>query len=138
MPYGFVSYNSIENAHTLAHAAKNKHPQGTTIVLAPKPQDLIWKNLPLAKKQRRWGRFINNVWFVVLTVAWIAPNALSAVFLSNLGHLGQVWPAFQTQLRKNPTWWAIVQGVVSPAVTSLFYFYLPAVFRRLSIRSGDL
>ncbi|KAL2355490.1 putative DUF221 domain protein [Cryomyces antarcticus] len=128
----------IENAHTLAHAAKNKHPQGTTIVLAPKPQDLIWKNLPLAKKQRRWGRFINNVWFVVLTVAWIAPNALSAVFLSNLGHLGQVWPAFQTQLRKNPTWWAIVQGVVSPAVTSLFYFYLPAVFRRLSIRSGDL
>jgi hypothetical protein len=31
-----------------------------------------------------------------------------------------------------------VQGVAAPAITSAFYFFLPIIFRRLSIRAGDL
>ena len=138
MPYGFASFERISDAHNLAYAAKKKHPQGATVRLAPKPNDLIWDNLALSPKTRRWKTVTNNLWVAVLTVLWIVPNALIAVFLSNLSKLGAVWPAFQAELGRNPTTWAIVQGVAAPAITSLFYFFLPAIFRRLSIRAGDL
>lgn len=137
MSYGFASYESISEAHSVAYVARNKTPQGAIIKLAPKPNDLIWKNLKITKKDRRWKNFINNLWVAVLTVIWIAPNVLIAVFLSNLSNLANVWPAFRTTYDAHNTWWAIVQGVLSPAITSLVYFFLPAVFRRLCMRAGD-
>lgn len=43
--YGFVSYPTISRAHIYAKAARGKHPKGTEIKLAPRPNDIIWKNL---------------------------------------------------------------------------------------------
>ncbi|KAJ5390566.1 uncharacterized protein N7496_001634 [Penicillium cataractarum] len=137
MPYGFASWENIEHAHAVAWTARNKHPKGTTIALAPRPSDLIWENLPLSKKARKWKRFLNVIWVTALTLVWIVPNALIAVFLSNLNNLGSVWPKFQTSLSANPTVWAAVQGIASPAITSLVYLVLPIIFRRLSIQSGS-
>ncbi|KAL3427964.1 hypothetical protein PVAG01_01473 [Phlyctema vagabunda] len=137
LPYGFASYEGIDEAHSIAYAARNKHPQGTKIVLAPRPNDIIWKNMPLNKKQRKWRRIVNNFYVTLLTLVWIAPNALISIFLVNLSNLGHVWPAFQTSLAANTTWWAIVQGVASPAITSLVYLVLPIIFRRFAIRAGD-
>lgn len=137
MAFGFASYERIEDAHTVAFAAKGKHPQGTTIKLAPKPNDLIWKNLPLSKKERNWKRFINNFWIGVLTIVWIAPNAMIAIFLSNLLNLANIWKAFGKDFTKHQTIWSIVQGIASPALTSLVYLILPIIFRRLSIHAGD-
>jgi calcium permeable stress-gated cation channel len=37
MAYGFASWDRIETAHTVAFSARRKHPMGTTIVLAPRP-----------------------------------------------------------------------------------------------------
>ncbi|KAF2748057.1 DUF221-domain-containing protein [Sporormia fimetaria CBS 119925] len=138
MPYGFASYESIESAHTIAYAARSKHPQGTTIRLAPKPNDIIWKNLPLTPKTRRWRRLVNNLWITLLTILYFVPNALIAVFLSKLDNLANLWPAFSTEMHKNPTFWAVVQGILAPALTSAFYYFLPIIFRRLSMKAGDL
>ncbi|CAL3963887.1 unnamed protein product [Diplocarpon coronariae] len=137
LPYGFASYEEIAEAHSIAYAAKKKHPEGTTIVLAPRPNDIIWKNMPLNKSQRRRRRIVNNIWVTLLTLAWIAPNAMISIFVISLANLGHVWPAFQTSLERHTTWWSIVQGVASPAITSLVYLVLPIIFRRLAIRAGD-
>ena len=137
MPFGFASYERIEDAHTVAYAAKKKHPQGTTIKMAPRPNDLIWKNLPLSKKDRRWKRLTNNFWVAILTLVWIAPNALIAIFLSNLTNLANIWEGFSKEFERHPTIWSIVQGIASPALTSLVYLILPIIFRRLSIHAGD-
>ncbi len=137
MSYGFASYERIEDAHTVAFAAKSKRPHGTSIKLAPRPNDLIWKNLPLTKKERSWKRFINNFWVGILTLVWIAPNALIAIFLSNLINLANLWKAFGTEFDHHHTIWSIVQGIASPALTSLVYLILPIIFRRLSIHAGD-
>ncbi|RWA07990.1 hypothetical protein EKO27_g7116 [Xylaria grammica] len=137
LSYGFASYRSIEEAHSVAFAAKRKHPQGATIRLAPKPSDLIWENLPLDRHRRRWGSFMNNFWVLVLTAVWTVPNALIAVFLANLSNLGSVWPAFQDQLTRNPRTWGAIQGILAPLVTTLFYLVLPVIFRRLSAYAGD-
>ncbi|KAI9738904.1 MAG: hypothetical protein M1818_005217 [Claussenomyces sp. TS43310] len=137
LPYGFASYEEISEAHSIAFAARKKHPRGTTIVLAPRPHDVIWNNMPLSKSDRRWRRFVNNLWITLLTFLWIPPNAMISIFLVNLSNLGLVWPAFQRSLTANKTLWSIIQGVASPALTSLIYLLLPIVFRRMSIRAGD-
>ncbi|CAI7617910.1 unnamed protein product [Penicillium discolor] len=137
MPYGFASWDNIEHAHAVAWNARRKRPEGTTIALAPRPSDIIWENLPLSKSARKWKRLVNFIWVTCLTLVWIVPNGLIAIFLSNLSNLGLVWPAFQTSLAGNPTVWAAVQGIASPALTSLVYLALPVIFRRLSIQGGS-
>ncbi|KAI6246348.1 hypothetical protein HI914_05593 [Erysiphe necator] len=137
LPYGFASYDAIEECHAIAFAAKKKQPHGATIVPSPRPNDIIWKNMPLTKAQRRTRRIINNMWVAVLTILWVAPNALISVFLMSLTNLGHVWKAFRDSLAANTTWWSFVQGVASPAITSLVYLVLPIIFRRLSIQAGD-
>ena len=137
MSYGFASYDDIAEAHSIAFEARNKHPRGATIVLAPKPNDVIWKNMPLDKSSRMWKRIANNIWVTILTIVWILPNALISVFLVNLSNLGSVWDSFQVSLEANTTWWSIVQGIASPGITSLVLLLLPILFRRMSIRAGD-
>ena len=138
MAFGFASYERIEDAHKVAYAARKKKPQGTTISLAPRPTDIIWKNIPLSRADRRWKLFVNNFWIVLLTLIWIAPNAMIAIFLSNLSNLANIWKGFDKTYRENPKSWAIVQGIASPAITSLLYLLLPIAFRRLYQRAGDV
>jgi hypothetical protein len=138
MPYGFASYETIESAHSVAYVARNKHPKGTTVRLAPKPKDVIWKNLLLDPKTRRWRRFINTLWITLLTALYFIPNALIAIFLSKLTNLGLLWKEFNDELTRNPRFWAVVQGLLAPALTSLFYYFLPIIFRRLSMKAGDI
>lgn len=137
LPYGFASFPNIEQAHDLAYAARRKHPHGTTVQLAPKPSDLIWKNLPLDPKTRSWRSFMNNVWVTALTLVWTVPNALIAIFLANLSNLGSVWPDFQKEMARDPKVWGAIQGILAPLVTTLFYMLLPTIFRRLSAYAGD-
>ncbi|TPX12456.1 uncharacterized protein E0L32_006868 [Thyridium curvatum] len=137
MPYGFASYSDISEAHAIAYAARKKKPHNATIRLAPRPNDIIWDNMPLSAPTRSRRRFINNTWIALLTVLWVAPNAMIAIFLVNLSNLGLLWPAFQRSLAGNTSFWQIVQGVLSPAITSTIYLVLPIIFRRLSIQAGD-
>jgi hypothetical protein len=138
MPYGFASYETIESAHTVAFAARSKHPKGSKVQLAPRPKDIIWTNLPLQPKVRRWRRFINRLWITLLTMLYFMPNALIAVFLAQLGNIARLWPEFGTEMARNPKTWAIVQGIAAPALTSLFYYFLPIIFRKLSVSAGDI
>lgn len=137
MGYGFASYSDISEAHAIAYTMKKKKPQGATITLAPRPNDIIWDNMPLNAATRATRRLWNNLWIVLLTLAWVAPNAMIAIFLVNLSNLGRVWPAFQSSLEANTGFWSLVQGIASPALTSLVYLLLPVAFRRMSIRAGN-
>ncbi|KAK3323895.1 hypothetical protein B0T19DRAFT_359379 [Cercophora scortea] len=137
MPYGFASYSDITEAHSIAFTCRNKKPHGATVTIAPRPNDIIWDNMPLSSGTRATRRLWNNLWVGVLTLLWIAPNAMIAIFLVNLANLAHVWPAFQTSLNQSYGFWSLVQGIASPAITSLFYLLLPIIFRRMSIRAGD-
>ncbi|KAK3389510.1 hypothetical protein B0H63DRAFT_100603 [Podospora didyma] len=137
MPYGFASYADITEAHSIAYTCRKTKPHGATIGLAPRPNDIIWDNMPLSSATRASRRVWNNLWIALLTLLWIAPNAMIAIFLVNLANLGRLWPAFQTSLVNNPGFWSLVQGIASPAVTSLIYLLLPIIFRRMSIKAGD-
>jgi hypothetical protein len=138
MSYGFASYTRIEDAHAVAYASKKKGPSGCDVYLAPKPHDLLWQNLAMSRKTRKIRAFWDGFWIVLFTIAFIVPNILTSVFLSDFSHLGLVWPAFQTNLQAHPTGWAIAQGIVAPLVQTLMYMGVPVVFRRLFTHSGDV
>jgi len=137
LSYGFASYDAIDEAHSIAFAAKKTHPQKTTIVLAPRPNDIIWKNMSLSASQRKRKRMLMNFWTILLTILWIAPNAMISIFLVSLSNLGAVWKDFEKSLAAHTTWWSIFQGVASPAVSSLVYLVLPIIFRRMLMKAGD-
>ncbi len=137
MSYGFASYSDISEAHAIAFASRKTRPLGAIIRLATRPNDIIWDNMPLSAATRSRRRFMNNLWVALLTLLWVAPNAMIAIFLVNLSNLGLLWPAFQTQLETNTKFWQLVQGVASPAVTSLVFLLLPILFRRMATQSGD-
>ena len=137
MPYGFASYAEIAEAHNIAYACRKKKPHGATVTLAPRPNDIIWDNMPMPPSARSRNGWINGFWILLLTILWIAPNAMIAIFLVNLGNLGNFWPAFQRSLESSPQGWGIVQGILSPAIMSLVYLVLPMIFRRFQIKAGD-
>jgi calcium permeable stress-gated cation channel len=136
--YGFVSYKSIPSAHMVAQAERGKHPEGTTVTLAPRPSEVIWKNLAIPKAVRKTNRIIGNLLFFALTVAWTVPNALIATFVSNLYNLGAFWPAFGAEIDRHTRLWAVVQGFLGPIVLALFFLLLPTIMRRLTAWSGAL
>ncbi|KAH7310522.1 hypothetical protein B0I35DRAFT_75465 [Stachybotrys elegans] len=137
MPYGFASYSDIAEAHNIAYMCRKKKPHGATIMLAPRPNDIIWPNMVLSSSARSRRRLMSALWVTLLTFFWIAPNAMMSIFLVNLANLGKVWDAFQTSLEQNTTFWGIAQGILAPAITSLVFLLLPIIFRRLSMRAGD-
>ncbi|KAF2235512.1 putative DUF221 domain protein [Viridothelium virens] len=138
MPYGFASFDSIELAHSVAYVGRGRYPQGSKIILSPKPHDLIWKNLAMEPKTRKTRNIFLNGWMVIFSLIFIVPNALTSVFLSNLSHLGMVWPGFNKTLKAEPQFWAVVQGIAAPLVSALFYLGLPAMIRRMATHAGDL
>jgi hypothetical protein len=138
MSYGFASYTHIEDAHAVAYATRKKGPGGCDVYLAPKPHDLLWQNLAMSRSTRRVRKFWDGLWIVLFTIAFIVPNILTSVFLSDFSHLGLVWPAFQRNLQVHPTGWAIAQGILAPLVQTLMYMGVPVVFRRLFTHSGDV
>jgi hypothetical protein len=137
MPYGFASYAEIAEAHNIAYACRKKKPHGATVTLAPRPNDIIWDNMPMPPSARSRNGWINGFWILLLTILWIAPNAMIAIFLVNLGNLGNFWPDFQRSLESSPQGWGIAQGILSPAIMSLVYLVLPMIFRRFQIKAGD-
>ncbi|KAL8739459.1 MAG: hypothetical protein Q9190_007739 [Brigantiaea leucoxantha] len=141
LPYGFVICSSVEDAHAVAAIANDidaPNVSGATVQLAPRLPDIIWQNLSLPRETKKRRSCMNNLWIILLSLAWMVMNALTAVFLLNLNNLGLLWSSFNSELRKHPMLWAIVQGVVAPATTSCLYTILPKVFRRLFTKAGDM
>lgn len=131
MSYGFVSYPSIPAAHSVAKSNKR-----SDLFLAPRPHDIIWKNIAIGSAKRGSNRIFGNVLFVALCIFWTVPNALIATFISNLYNLGSVWPWFQNRINANPKLWAVLQGILSPVILALFFLLLPIIMRRISKWEG--
>lgn len=135
--FGFASFGEVANAHSVAYAARKKGPQGTLVRLAPRPNDIIWTNLAMTPAQRKNKSFWNGVAMTVITVLYVVPNVFMAVFLTNFGHLAQVWPAFAGVLQANQNLFAVLQGIVAPLIQTLIFMGIPVLFRRMFQTAGD-
>lgn len=138
LPYGFISYDTPTNCHIVARYMKNKRHDGVLARLAPRPKDILWHNMVMTRFERGSKQFWGNVLFTFLVIAWIVPNAFMGCFLADLQRIGVLWPAFQTFSNNHSTLFAIVQGFLSPVVTSLIFLILPMILRRMSQWQGKI
>lgn len=140
LPYGFVSYESVEDCNIVAKAISERrfNKNGLRATLAPRPEDIIWENIVLSRVSRRNKQYWGNFLFFLLMVIYVVPNAFLGAFLSQLSRIGVLWPPFNRFIYGYPVLFSIVQGVLAPVVTSLIFLMMPAIMRKMSHWQGKV
>ncbi|KAI9441650.1 DUF221-domain-containing protein [Lactarius indigo] len=135
--YGFASMAAVPYAHIVAQLLERKHPKGSDIGLAPNPKDLIWENL--SKSQAELFRKKSTGWFFLTLIAFLNTVPLFVLsILANLSSIASFVPFLENWQQSSPTSFNIVSGVLPPAVSAFFGFFLPIMMRWISQYQGAL
>ncbi|KAJ7188676.1 hypothetical protein C8R46DRAFT_27864 [Mycena filopes] len=135
--YGFASMAAVPYAHIVAKMLGSKHPRGTTISLAPHPKDIIWENMNKSDGELARKRMMGFIWLAVVCFFNTVPLLIISV-LANLASLTVYVPFLQTWADHQKATFDIVSGILPPAVSGIFGFFLPIIMRRLSQYMGAL
>lgn len=142
--YGFASYNTVSDCHSVVKAARDEQGKLFSskgdfhLRLAPRAEDIIWKNIILSRFERGHKQLWVNLIFTAVTILWIVPNAFIGCFLSDLSRIGALSSRFAVFMDHHSTAFAIIQGVLSPIVTTLIFLVLPMIMRRLAQWQGKV
>ncbi|TFK44887.1 hypothetical protein BDQ12DRAFT_702212 [Crucibulum laeve] len=135
--YGFASLAAIPYAHIAAQKFVGKHPKGTRIELAPNPRDIIWTNISKSSSSLFGKKIIGFFWLGLICFLSLIP-LFPVATLANLDAItatGYI-PFLQQWADDSKITYSIVDGVLPPAVSALFTFFLPRIMRWLSKYMG--
>ncbi|KAJ7039027.1 hypothetical protein C8F04DRAFT_1179016 [Mycena alexandri] len=135
--YGFASMAAVPYAHVVAKIMGSKHPRGTTISLAPHPKDIIWENMTKSDGELARKRMMGFIWLAVVCFFNTVPLLIISV-LANLASLTVYVHFLDVWAKKQKASFDIVSGILPPAVSGIFGFFLPIIMRRLSQYMGAL
>ncbi|KAI0090701.1 DUF221-domain-containing protein [Irpex rosettiformis] len=134
-PYGFASMAAVPYAHTVANLLRNKHVKGATITLAPNPKDIIWMNLNATSGELASKKATGWIFLVLVCFFNTIPLFIISI-LANLASLTAFVPFLASWQSSSPGTFDFLSGVLPPAVSALFGFFLPIVMRWLSKYQG--
>lgn len=135
--YGFASMAAVPYAHIVANLLRNKRVKGTTITLAPNPKDIIWDNLNKTPSEIRAKKSMGWIFLCVVCFFNTIPLFIISI-LANLASLTTFIPFLQDWSAASPGSFTFISGVLPPAVSALFGFFLPIIMRWLSQYQGAL
>ncbi|KAF8178610.1 hypothetical protein K438DRAFT_1977846 [Mycena galopus ATCC 62051] len=137
--YGFASLAAVPYAHIVARKLDGKHPRGATVTLAPNPKDIIWLNMNKSKRSLACKRLIGFGWLSTICFLSLIPLFFVAA-LANLDGVAAAGylPFLDNWLGESEISFAIISGVVPPAVSGLFTIFLPRIMRWLGKYQGAL
>ncbi|KAJ7072663.1 hypothetical protein C8F01DRAFT_1104858 [Mycena amicta] len=135
--YGFASMAAVPYAHVVAKILSNKHPKGTDIDLAPNPKDIIWENMSKSDGEIASKRMLGFFWIALICFLNTVPLFAISI-LANLASLTAFVPFLETWNEKSNTTFNIVSGILPPAVSGIFGFFLPIIMRSMSKYMGAL
>lgn len=138
LPYGLVSYASPEDSSLVAKYMGKRKKNHLRAHLAPRPEDILWKNIVLNSFERKTKAFWGNAMYVFLMIAWIVPNAFIGCFLTQMSRIGQLSSTFDDFMKSHQTLFAVLQGFLAPAITALVFMILPTIMRRMSQWQGRI
>jgi hypothetical protein len=128
---------AVPYAQVVAKMLHGKHPKGTTIELAPNPKDIIWGNMNKTDGQLAHKKTIGFLWLVLVCFVNTVPLFIISV-LANLDSLRTYVPFLQSWSDANQYSFALVSGVLPPAISGIFGFFLPIIMRKLTKFMGTL
>ncbi|KAF7321599.1 DUF221-domain-containing protein [Mycena kentingensis (nom. inval.)] len=135
--YGFASMAAVPYAHVVAKILADKHPKGTDIDLAPNPKDIIWENMSKSDAEIASKRMLGFFWIALVCFLNTVPLFVISI-LANLASLTSFVPFLETWSEQSSTTFNIVSGILPPAVSGIFGFFLPIIMRGLSKYMGAL
>lgn len=135
--YGFASMAAVPYAHVVAKMLRGKHPRGTNIELAPNPKDIIWDNMNKSEGELARKKTIGFVWLAVVCFFNTVPLFIISI-LANLESLRVYVPILDQWANASPHSFAFISGVLPPAVSGIFSFFLPIIMRWLTKYMGAL
>ncbi|EGO00856.1 hypothetical protein SERLA73DRAFT_50768, partial [Serpula lacrymans var. lacrymans S7.3] len=135
--YGFASMAAVPYAHIVANILRGKHPKGTDVVLAPNPKDIIWQNLPMSPAEIFRNRVLGFLILALVCFFNTIPLFVISI-LANLASIAAFVPFIESWSKASPGSFAVISGVLPPAVSALFAFFLPIVMRWVSRWQGAL
>ncbi|KAF9650988.1 DUF221-domain-containing protein [Thelephora ganbajun] len=133
--YGFASMGAVPYAHIVANMLKDKKSKGTDVMLAPNPKDIIWSNLNLSASELAGKKTMGWVYLILVASFNTIPLFILSIF-ANLSSLTSVVHFLDEWNTASPKTFTYVSGVLPPAVSALFGYLLPHVFRWLSKYQG--
>ncbi|KAF8435022.1 hypothetical protein L210DRAFT_937871 [Boletus edulis BED1] len=132
---GFASMAAVAYAHIVANMLRKKRPKGTKIALAPNPKDIIWHNLNLSTAELLRNRSIGLLLLVLVCFFNTIPLFAISV-LANLSSISAYVGFLSRWSHASPASFAVVSGVLPPAVSASFGFFLPIIMRWLTQFQG--
>ncbi|KAJ3570291.1 hypothetical protein NP233_g4499 [Leucocoprinus birnbaumii] len=135
--YGFASMAAVPYAHTVAKMLESKHPKGTSIALAPNPKDIIWSNMNKTTAELARKKTLGFVWLALVCFVNTVPLFIISI-LANLDSLRTYVPFLEQWFEHNDISFAFVSGVLPPAISGIFGFFLPIIMRWLTKYMGAL
>ncbi|KAG9312116.1 hypothetical protein JVU11DRAFT_7403 [Chiua virens] len=133
--YGFASMAAVAYAHIVAHILRNKHPKGTDIALAPNPKDIIWNNVNKSTAEIVRNRSIGFLLLVLVCFFNTIPLFFISI-LANLTTLTAFVPFLAQWSKTSSGSFAFISGVLPPAISALFGFFLPIIMRWITRLQG--
>lgn len=133
--YGFASMAAVPYAHIVANLLNGKKVKGSTITLAPPPKDIIWENLNKSSTEINGKRMTGWIFLILVCFFNTVPLFIISI-LANLASLTSFVPFLETWSQQSKATFTFVSGVLPPAVSALFGFFLPIVMRWLSRYQG--
>jgi hypothetical protein len=135
--YGFASMAAVPYAHIVGKMLSSKHPKGTTIDLAPNPKDIIWSNMNCSDAELARKRTLGFVWLFAVCFFNTVPLLIISV-LANLDSLRTYVPFLQSWFEESQYSFEFISGVLPPAISGFFGFFLPIIMRWLTKYMGGL
>ncbi|KAF9031214.1 DUF221-domain-containing protein [Hymenopellis radicata] len=135
--YGFASMAAVPYAHIVAKILAGKHPKRTTILLAPNPKDIIWENMNKADGELARKKAMGFLLLAAVCFFNTVPLFIISI-LANLSTLTAYIGFLDRWNTSSPKTFALISGILPPAVSSLFGFVLPIIMRWLSQYMGAL
>ncbi|KAF8806572.1 DUF221-domain-containing protein [Phlegmacium glaucopus] len=135
--YGFASMAAVPYAHVVAKIIAGKRPKGTQISLAPNPKDIIWDNMAKTDAELARKKLLGFIWLSIVCFFNTAPLFVISI-LANLDSIRIYAPFLQAWYQDSPSSFAVVSGVLPPAISGLFGFFLPIIMRWLTKYMGAL
>ncbi|ORZ33917.1 hypothetical protein BCR44DRAFT_1514376 [Catenaria anguillulae PL171] len=132
---GFVEFEFPEECHEVVEQLKGKASGSLRIQPAPRPSDLIWRNLGSEPSSQQRMRRFGNLFVLGVCFGWLF--LLNAILpLTDPITLFKVWPDLGLFLFKRPKLVTFMKSFIPPMLYNGFLFFAPILFRKVSDYQG--
>lgn len=131
----FVTLDSVASAQMASQAVLDPRPHRLIASPAPAPDDVIWRNLYMSRRESLIRHYTVTAAIVVLTLVFIFPVSYVASFL-NPKTIKKIWPAFYHWVAWDGWSGTFITGILPTFLFTLLNFISPFLYLYLSKKQG--